>query len=412
MTSSLRCNLCSTPLEHVAVDLGMSPLVSSYIRPDETQQPERFYPLRVFVCRSCLLVQLPPAQTPEELFSDYPYFSSYSSSWLRHAKGYVDSMMARFHYGSDSQVIEIASNDGYLLQYFKALNVPVRGIEPAANVAKVAQASGIPTTVAFFGAETARRVARDTGQADLIVGNNVLAHVPDLNDFVGGLKLLLKPGGVITMEFPHVLRLMESNQFDTIFHEHFSYLSLLTVRALFVKHQLAIFDCEELGTHGGSLRIFACHNENMAHSVAPGVARVLAEETRAGLDDADSYSSLGEKARLVKQRLLTFLIQAKTEGRSVVGYGAPGKGSVLLNYCGIRTDFLDYTVDRSPHKQGLLMPGVHVPIEHPDRIRETRPDYVLILPWNLRDEIVEQMTFIKDWGGRFIVPIPTVEVVP
>ena len=410
--TSLRCNVCSTPLEQVAVDLGMSPLVSSYVRPDETQQSERFYPLRVFVCHSCLLVQLPPVQTPEELFSDYPYFSSYSSSWLRHAKGYVDRMMARFRYRSDSQVVEIASNDGYLLQYFKELNVPVLGVEPAANVAKVAQASGIPTTIAFFGVETARRIAQNQGLADLIVGNNVLAHVPDLNDFVGGLKLLLKPGGVITMEFPHVLRLIEGNQFDTIFHEHFSYLSLLTVEALFLKHQLAIFDCEELSTHGGSLRIFGCHNENGSHPVLPSVSRVLAEETRGGLDDAASYRSLGEKARLVKQHLLSFLIQAKAEGRSIVGYGAPGKGSVLLNYCGIRTDFLDYTVDRSPHKQGLLMPGVHVPIEHPDRIRETRPDYVLILPWNLRDEIVEQMNFITDWGGRFIVPIPTVSVIP
>jgi SAM-dependent methyltransferase len=405
---ALSCNFCRRPLSHTFVDLGMVPLVSSYLQAADLHGAEVFYPVRVYVCDGCYLVQLPPAQTPEKLFSDYPYFSSVSASWLKHARAYVEHMMERFKFDSRSQVIEIASNDGYLLQYFREKGVPVLGIEPAGNVAAVAQKAGIPTLVKFFGLETGKELARQGKQGDLLLGNNVLAHVPDVNDFVSGMKVLLKPDGIITMEFPHLLRLITENQFDTIFHEHFSYFSFLTVDRIFAKHELTIFDVEEMPTHGGSLRIYAGHAG--ARPKSERVHELRDRELRAGFDQIETYGSFEKKVRITKHKLLNFLIEIKQKGCSIAGYGAPGKGCILLNYCGIRSDFLDYTVDLSPHKQGLFLPGTHSPIHHPDKIRETKPDYVLILPWNLKNEIMEQMSFIREWGGQFIVPIPEVMV--
>lgn len=407
---ALLCKSCQRPLTHTFVDLGMAPLVSSYLRAEQLHSAEMFFPLRVYVCGGCYLVQLPPAETPENLFSDYPYFSSVSASWLKHAKAYVDNMMERFRFDGASQVIEIASNDGYLLQYFKEKGVPVLGVEPAANVAASATQAGIPTVVKFFGRRTAEELAQQGKQADLLLGNNVLAHVPEINDFVSGMKVLLKPSGIITMEFPHLLKLIDENQFDTIFHEHFSYLSLVTVETVFAKHGLAIFDVEEVPTHGGSLRIYACHAEVKDKPPTDRARALKAREVAAGLTRIESYASFEAKARMTKHKLIKFLVELKQENRSIVGYGAPGKGCILLNYCGIREDFLDYVVDLSPHKQGLFVPGTHNAIHHPDKIRATKPDYVLILPWNLQSEIMEQMSYIRQWGGKFIVPIPEVTV--
>ncbi|HEX2123211.1 MAG TPA: class I SAM-dependent methyltransferase [Thermoanaerobaculia bacterium] len=407
---NLRCRFCDTPLVQQFADLGMSPLSNAYLRPEQLDQMERFYPLTAYVCEQCFLVQLPAVETPENIFSDYAYFSSYSESWLAHARAYCEAMTQRLGLGASSQVVEIASNDGYLLQYFAGAGIPVLGVEPAANVAEVARQKGIETLVRFFGVDTARELAAQNRHADLLLGNNVLAHVPDLNDFVAGLKILLRDGGTITMEFPHLMRLMMGNEFDTIYHEHFSYFSLLTVRRVFAAHGLTIFDVDELPTHGGSLRIYARH----AHEIdAPGdaVTRLEAEEREYGLARIETYTRFAEQVRETKRALLAFLIRAKEEGKRVASYGAPAKGNTLLNYCGIRTDFVEYTVDRSPHKQGLFLPGTHIPIYAPDRIRETQPDYVLILPWNLKDEIVEQMSDVRSWGGRFVVPIPRVEVV-
>ncbi|MCA8829541.1 class I SAM-dependent methyltransferase [Hymenobacter sp. BT728] len=405
------CRFCGAPLDFTFVNLGTSPLCQDHVRPHEFNRAEAFYPLHARVCRECFLVQLDEFVTSEEIFqNDYAYFSSYSASWLRHARRYTDMMTERFQLTPDSLVIEVASNDGYLLQYFVEKKIPVLGIEPAANVASYAQAKGINTLVRFFGSDTARYVAELSGKADLLLGNNVLAHVPDINDFVAGMHLLLKPDGIITMEFPHLLRLMEGNQFDTIYHEHFSYLSFFTVEQIFACHGLTLFDVEELPTHGGSLRIYARHTASAAHPVTSRVAELRERELAAGVNDLAYYANFEEKAKETKRKLLEFLIAAKRDGKTVVGYGAPGKGNTLLNYCGIRTDFLDYTVDVSPHKQGNFLPGTRIPICHPDRIRQTRPDYVLILPWNLREEIMEQMQDIREWGGRFVVPIPEVQV--
>ncbi|MEA3155146.1 MAG: hypothetical protein QOK44_2735 [Betaproteobacteria bacterium] len=372
---------------------------------------ERFYPLHAYVCSRCFLVQLQEFESPEHIFGDYAYFSSYSETWLDHARRYADYMIERFGFGPQSQVIEIASNDGYLLQYFKKRNVPVLGIEPAANVAKVAQDAGIPSLVKFFGTHTATDLRNEGTQADLLLGNNVLAHVPDLNDFVQGLKIALKPHGVITMEFPHLLNLMVENQFDTIYLEHFSYFSFLTVERIFAHHGLRIFDVERLPTHGGSLRIFAAHAE-AERRVEERVASLKTEEQKAGLANLRTYYDFAEQVKRTKRKLLDFLIEAKDAGKRIVAYGAPAKGNTLLNYCGVREDFLEYTVDLSPHKQGRFLPGTHVPIFHPDKVRETRPDYLLVLPWNLRDEIVGQMAHIREWGGQFVVPIPEVRVIP
>lgn len=404
------CRFCGTPLQHSFCDLGMSPLSNAYLNHKQLSQMEPFYPLHAYVCETCHLVQLQEFESPQKIFSDYAYFSSYSESWLRHAKAYTENMVERFGFGPSSHVVEIASNDGYLLQYFKQKHIPVLGIEPAENVAKVAIEKGIPSLVKFFGVKTAQELAHAGKQADLLLGNNVLAHVPDLNDFVAGMKVLLKPAGIITMEFPHLLRLIEANQFDTIYHEHFSYFSLLTVEQVFARHGLVIFDVDELETHGGSLRIYACHRDNTSRPVSANIDRQKQREIDAGLNALDAYFAFAEKVRETKRSLLAFLINAKREGKSIVGYGAPAKGNTLLNYCGIRSDFIDFTVDLSPHKQGRFLPGTHIPILHPDKVRERKPDYLLILPWNLKEEITGQMAYIREWGGKFVVPIPKIEV--
>ena len=407
------CRFCQHPLQHTFVDLGGSPISNDFLNTKQLDKSEKFYPLHTYVCDRCFLVQLESVESPEHIFGDgdYAYFSSYSDSWLKHCKLYTDLMTARFGLNGNSQVIEIASNDGYLLQYFQQKNISVLGIEPASNVAAVAEAKGIPTLTKFFGVQTARALVDSDKQADLLLGNNVLAHVPDLNNFVAGMKLLLKPNGVITIEFPHLLQLIEQNQFDTIYHEHFSYFSFLAVEKVFAAHGLTLFDVEELPTHGGSLRIYGRHTEFQDLPIGERVQQLQAKEIAAGLDKIDTYLGFDKQVQKVKRQLLQFTIEAKNQGKSIVAYGAPAKGNTLLNYCGIRTDFIDYTVDRSPHKQGLFLPGTHIPIYHPDRIAETKPDYLLILPWNLRSEIVEQMVHIREWGGKFVVPIPKLEVI-
>ena len=410
MSAPHACRFCATPLRDSFCDLGLSPLSNSYLAAAQLQRMEPFYPLHAYVCSQCFLVQLQEFETPQRIFSDYAYFSSYSDSWLAHAKQYTDTMVGRFRFGAQSQVIELASNDGYLLQYFKEKGIPVLGVEPAVNVAEVALERGIPTRVQFFGVATAEELAREGLCADLLLGNNVLAHVPDINDFVAGMRIALKPGGVITMEFPHLLRLMQQNEFDTIYHEHFSYLSFTTVDAIFAAHGLALFDVEELATHGGSLRIYARHAQGDSRPIGARVAELKAREATAGLTSLAAYAAFAEQVCETKRALLHFLIEAKRAGKSIVGYGAPAKGNTLLNYCGIRQDFIDYTVDRSPHKQGRFLPGSRIPVYAPGKLRETRPDYVLILPWNLKEEIVGQMAHIREWGGRFVVPIPRVEV--
>jgi SAM-dependent methyltransferase len=404
------CRLCAAPLTQVVVDLGMSPLANRYLEADQLGDMEPFYPLRVLVCDRCWLVQLEEMETPAAIFTDYAYFSSYSRSWLEHCRQYVEAVSDRFGLGPRHQVIEIASNDGYLLQYFVARGVPVLGIEPAANVAAAALERGIPTRVEFFGRMAAERLVAQGVRADLLVGNNVFAHVPALHDFVAGLRTVLAPGGVLTLEFPHLLRLLAETQFDTIYHEHFSYFSLATAEAALAAHGLAVFDVEELPTHGGSLRLYACHENDRGRPREPRVEALREREAEAGLQTPAAYQAFGAQVQEVKRSLLEFLIGARREGKSVVGYGAAAKGNTLLNYCGIRTDFLDYTVDRSPAKQGRYLPGTHVPIHGPERIAQTRPDYVLVLPWNLQAEIVEQMAYVREWGGRFVVPIPEVKV--
>ncbi len=404
MTAS-PCRFCGAPLEAVFADLGMSPLANSYVSAERVNAMEPFYPLRALVCGSCFLVQLEEFETPHEIFSDYAYFSSYSSSWLEHARRYTEEMIERFDLGPDSHVVELASNDGYLLQYFRERQVPVLGIEPAANVAKVALQKGIPTLVEFFGRATAQSLAGESA-ADLLLGNNVLAHVPDLNDFVAGMKILLKPGGVITMEFPHLMRLIDDNQWDTIYHEHFSYFSFLTVSRVFEAHGLRLFDVQELPTHGGSLRIFGCHEDDPGKPDSDAAHELRERERAAGYERLDTYTGYGARVVQDKRQILGFLIDLKNDGRRVVGYGAPAKGNTLLNYCGVRQDFLDYTCDLNPHKQGHFLPGSHIPIRSPDAIREDRPDVVVILPWNLKDEIMQQLSFIREWGGRFAARTP------
>lgn len=406
------CRFCDAKLNHTLVDLGFSPLANSYVEEAGLKEMEPFFPLHVFVCDECYLAQLEEFETPENIFGDYAYFSSYSDSWLEHCQRYAAAMIDRFGFDEESLVAELASNDGYLLQYFKDRGVPVLGIEPAANVAKVAEEKGIETLVRFFGVDVGRELAEGGRRANLIAANNVLAHVPDLNDFVGGMKRLLADDGVITVEFPHLVRLMEENQFDTIYHEHFSYFSFLTVEAVFAAHGLTLFDVEELTTHGGSLRIYGRHTEDESKPVSDRVTDLRAREIAGGYGTLERYLSYSEQVHRTKRSLLQFLIRAKEEGKSIVGYGAPAKGNTLLNFCGVRTDFLDYTVDRSPHKQNRYLPGVHIPIYGPEKLQETQPDYVLILPWNLKDEIVETMAHIREWGGKFVVPIPEVTVLP
>jgi SAM-dependent methyltransferase len=404
-----RCRFCGAGLRHLFVDLGMQPLANAYLTEADLRRPEPFYPLRLFVCAECFLVQVEETVSPERLFSDYAYFSSYSDSWLQHAQSYAEMAVTRFGLGSRSRVVEVASNDGYLLQFFARQGLEVLGIDPAANVAAAANASNIPTIVEFFGRQVALRLAAQGRDADLLVGNNVLAHVPNLNDFVGGLAVLLKPHGVLTMEFPHLMRLVAENQFDTIYHEHFSYFSLSTAEKVFSSHGLALFDVEELPTHGGSLRIYA-QRAGGPHAVADRVAALLDRERRAGYSRLETYRAFSEQAKATKRRLLQFLIAAKDAGQRVAAYGAPAKGNTLLNYCGIRTDFVEWTVDRSPHKQGRFLPGSHIPICHPDRVLEDKPDLLLILPWNLKEEIAGQLAYVREWGGKFVVPIPEVQV--
>ena len=404
------CRLCYAPLTTSFIDLGMSPLCESFLTADQINQMEPYYPLHALVCGECFLVQLHEYVKPEHIFTEYAYFSSYSTSWVDHARRYCEMMKSRFRLGPKSQVFEIASNDGYLLQHFLALGVPVIGIEPAANVAAAAREKNIPTLVEFFGLKLAQQLVSEGRRADLIIGNNVLAQVPDLNDFAAGMAHVLAPNGVITLEFPHLERLIDENQFDTIYHEHFSYFSFLTIDHLAGKHGLRIFDVEHLSTHGGSLRVYLCRAD-AAHAMSPSVTALLAHEHQIGLGDIRSYTQFSTRVHCLKRQLLSFLIDCKEKGSKLCGYGAPGKGNTLLNYCGIGTDFLDFTVDRSPHKHGRYTPGMHIPIYPISAIDEAKPDYLLILPWNLKNEIVAQMRHVSAWGCKMVVPIPTVEVI-
>ncbi len=403
------CRFCRAPLDVVFADLGSSPLANSYLAPEGVSEMEPFFPLCALVCEQCFLVQLPQFEPPERIFSDYAYFSSYSTSWLEHARRYAEHAVQRFGLDERSQVVEIASNDGYLLQFFRERGIPVLGIEPAANVAEVALGRGISTLVEFFGSQTASSLAGEY-QADLLVGNNVLAHVPDLGDFVAGMKIMLAPRGVITMEFPHLMRLVDGKQWDTIYHEHFSYFSFLTASRVFAAHGLRLFDVEELPTHGGSLRVYGCHADDAGKPETERVLALRERERHAGYERIDTYTDYGELVATDKRRILEFLIDLKNKGRHVVGYGAPAKGNTLLNYCGVRSDFLDYTVDLNSYKQGRFLPGSHIPIRSPQAIRDDRPDVVLILPWNLKNEIVEQLGFIRKWGGRFAARTPELKM--
>jgi SAM-dependent methyltransferase len=402
------CRFCTAPLSESFVDLGMSPLSNAFVPAERAGAMEKFYPLHAYVCSTCRLVQLGEFESPAAIFGDYLYFSSYSESWLRHAEAYAQAMIARFGLDAGSQIVELASNDGYLLQYFKRAGIPVLGVEPAANVAAAAIAQGIATEIAFFGRATAERLRAAGPPADLIAANNVLAHVPELNDFVAGMKILLAPDGVATVEFPHLERLIAENQFDTIYHEHFSYFSLYTAEQVFARHGLAVVDVEELPTHGGSLRLYLRHAGS--GGVSPAVEALRQREIAAGLAGPEPYARFAETVAETKAAILDFLIGARRAGKRVLGYGAPAKGNTLLNYCGIRGDMIGFTVDRSPHKQGMLLPGTHIPIRPPAALIAAKPDYVFILPWNLRDEIMAQLAEIHDWGGKFVVPIPRLEV--
>jgi SAM-dependent methyltransferase len=408
--TSPKCRFCDAALTQTFVDLGMSPMCESLLRADQINQMEAFYPLHTYVCGDCFLVQLESYVAPEEIFTEYAYFSSYSDSWLAHAKDYVEMAINRFGLHGSSLVVELASNDGYLLQYFIERKVPVLGIEPAQNVAKVAVERGVDTLVDFFGDALAKKLVADNKAADLIAGNNVLAQVPDLNDFVAGIKTLLKPDGVVTIEVPHLMRLMDENQFDTIYHEHFSYFSFTNAARIFSRHGMTLFDVEELPTHGGSLRLFARHDEDETKPVTERAKELEAREIAAGLNSLETYESFGQQVEATKRNLLEFLIERRREGKSIAAYGAPGKGNTLLNYCAVRTDMIAYTVDRNPYKHGMFLPGTHIPIHTPERIAETQPDYVVIMPWNLKDEIMAQLAYIREWGGKFVVFIPEVRV--
>jgi SAM-dependent methyltransferase len=405
-----RCRLCGSQLQHTFVDLGMSPLCESFLARDQLDTMEAYFPLHVLVCEECFLVQLKEYVSPEQIFREYAYFSSYSTTWVAHAKAYCEAITRRLQLGPSNLVVELASNDGYLLQHFLPLGVPVLGIEPAANVAKVAIEKGIPSRVEFFGAKLAAELVASGKRADLIIGNNVLAQVPDLNDFVGGMAHLLKPEGVITLEFPHLERLIAENQFDTIYHEHFSYFSGIAIERLAAEHNLKLIEVEELPTHGGSLRVYLAHAGSRRLG-APSVAALLARERRLGYETIATYTSFASQVRRTKRKLLSFLIAAKDRGKRICGYGAPGKGNTLLNYCGIGTDFLDFTVDRNPYKHGRFTPGMHIPIHPVEAIDASRPDYILILPWNLKQEIVSQMRHVGEWGAKLVVPIPEATVI-
>ncbi len=401
-----KCRFCGNQLVHTFVDLGAMPLSNGFLKVNDLKKMEPFYPLHAYVCDNCFLVQLPAFHTPEEIFEEYAYFSSFSSSWIEHVKNYVDNIIPKLKLNRDSTVVEIASNDGYLLRFFKEKGIPILGIEPAKNVAEVAKKKGIPTIVDFFGTSLAKDLKKKNISGDLIIANNVLAHVPDINDFVQGLKVLLSSSGVVTAEFPHLLSLIENNQFDTIYHEHFSYFSFYTIQKIFKSHGLKIFDVEKISTHGGSLRIYASHEEDSLKIISDRVRNLYESEKNVGIDHLDLYSKFKTKVEISKRKILELMIKIKKENAHLVGYGAPAKGNILLNYCGIRRDFIDYTVDKNPYKQGCFLPGTHIPIYSPEKIKETRPDYVIIMPWNIQDEIIKDMGFIKQWGGKFVVLIP------
>jgi hypothetical protein len=403
---SVTCRFCGARLEDAVVDLGMSPLCESFLPASQLDRMEPFYPLKVWVCGSCYLVQLSEYVRVEEIFTEYAYFSSFSSAWLKHAEDYVSMITKRLSLTKESFVVELASNDGYLLQYFVKTGIPCLGVEPAANVAKAAEERGVKTQVAFFNVDTAKEMRAAGKMADLVLGNNVLAQVPDLNSFVGGVPIILKPKGTVTFEFPHLMQLFENNQFDTIYHEHFSYFSLIATEAIFARHGLTIFDVEELWTHGGSLRIYARHAADASRPITERLLALRAREEEKGYRKIETYTRFEERVRETKRKILEVLIDAKRRGKRIVGYGAPGKGNTLLNYCSIRTDFIDFTVDRNPYKHGRFLPGTHIPIFPPERLDQAKPDYVFILPWNLKDEIMAQLSHVRSWGGRFIVPIP------
>lgn len=405
-SKAMTCLNCSNTLGDTFIDLGMSPLCEEFVKPENMNNGQQFYPLHAYVCNECFLVQVGEYVSPEEIYSDYYYFSSYSDSWLEHAREYVDMMTDNYGINRESFVVEIASNDGYLLQYFQNKEIPILGVEPSENVAKVSIEKGIPTEEVFFGKKTAGDLKKKFRSADLILGNNILAHVPKINNFIKGLDILLSDKGIMTFEFPHLLQLIENNQFDTIYHEHFFYFSLLTVESIFKKHGMKIFDVQELSTHGGSIRIFVTRASNNDYQVSNNVEKILMLEEERGYLDIDFYRSFDKNVQQIKKNLLELLIDLKKQDKTIVGYGAPGKGNTLLNYCGIRRDFIDYTVDRNPNKQGYYLPGSLIPIYYPDKIRETKPDYVFILPWNLKDEITQQISYVREWGGKFIIPIP------
>lgn len=408
----MRCRFCNTELKHVFIDLVNSPASNSFLTEEELNEPEVFYPLKVFTCHKCFLVQVDEYKKSDKIFDNrYVYFSSYSKSWLKHAQQYTEMMMNRFGVDKQSRVVEIASNDGYLLQYFKEKNIPVLGVEPTANTAEVAKSKGIETVVDFFGVRLAKELASKSLHADVLLGNNVLAHVPDIIDFVGGMKILLKKNGVITMEFPHLLQLVANNQFDTIYHEHFSYLSFTTVKSIFESQDLELFDVDELPTHGGSLRIYAKHREDASKQIGSNVERMLKMEQDAGITDIKYYSNFSEKALKIKIDVLTFLAGQKKQGRNVAAYGAAAKGNTLLNYCGVKNDLISYVVDANPHKQNKFLPASHIPVVNEEHLKNDKPDFVIILPWNLKDEIVSQLHYIKDWGGRFVIPIPALQII-
>jgi hypothetical protein len=411
-TSAPACRFCGTALIDTVVDLGMSPLCESYLRRDQLNSMELFYPLHVLVCRRCWLVQLEQYVSVDEIFTEYAYFSSFSDSWLQHAREYTENMIDRFGFDTQSHVVELASNDGYLLQWFVKAGVPALGIEPAANVARAAEQRGVTTLVRFFGTELANELVSQGKTADLLIGNNVLAQVPDLNDFVAGMKLFLSPQGIITLEVPHVQRLIADNQFDTIYHEHFSYFSGHTIKEIFNRHGLELFDVDELPTHGGSLRVYGRHLDDDSRPVEQRVDDLLTREDAFGITDIACYERFTSSVEATKRDILDLLIRLKREGSHIAGYGAPGKGNTLLNYCGIRTDLLGFTVDRSTYKQGMFTPGTHIPILDPAKIMKRKPDYVFILPWNFKEEIISQMACIREWGGQFIVPIPDPRIVP
>lgn len=410
MSETIACSSCGAGLRSIVVDLGMSPLSNALVDASAQTDTDALYPLRAYVCESCWLVQVPPVASRERIFGDYAYFSSYSDTWLTHARTFAARATDELKLGPSQLVVELASNDGYLLREFALRSVPVLGVEPAANVADTAIAAGIPTVVEFFGVDVARRLVSQGRAADLIVGNNVLAHVPDVNDFIAGVAMLLKQDGTATFEFPHLLRMLEAAEFDTIYHEHFSYFSLRAAQRIFDRHGLQVIDVDELSTHGGSLRLWV-RQAKTAPPPSANVAAVLADESLARLERVETYGKLREAADRIKRDLLAFLHKARDDGKRVAGYGAPAKATTLLNYCGVGTDLLEYTVDRSPHKQGRFIPGVRVPIDSPRRIFESRPDFVLVLPWNIKDEVVDQMSAIGDWGARFVLASPRVTII-